>query len=381
MIFTVYCSSAFPAASASPVNSANQWATQLFGYSWGRARQPGELVHLVADKIKSAAPCHPLARVFETQSWSPHPYTADVYPPYQIAAGVLEWLFVERIEGTVLLVDPTCVLLGPVSAEVKPGHASARAWPDRPRGEGPFGLGPSFGFLEGICVDRELDLAAVQLPVLIHSTDLRRIAARWLELMSLIRAETARAANGPVADADKIAYAIAAAEARIQHTPVDLGVFDYSRPIPAPNGDVGDAGGSNGKTAWDLTTYRNGDPVKPASAPPGPAQEFLTLLAELVERRAQGLEQTLLRPYRQRGVREGKILGSLFLEIPGREDTISLNSSGSAIWEICDGTRNLADINRELETRFEMPPGSLRADIEVVIKRLEQIGALRLASA
>jgi hypothetical protein len=58
---------------------------------------------------------------------------------------------------------------------------------------------------------------------------------------------------------------------------------------------------------------------------------------------------------------------------------VSLNPSGAAIWEICDGTRSLAEINQELETRFEMPPGSLRPDVEVVIKRLEGIGALRLA--
>jgi hypothetical protein len=39
----------------------------------------------------------------------------------------------------------------------------------------------------------------------------------------------------------------------------------------------------------------------------------------------------------------------------------------------------LAEINHALEARFEMPPGSLRADVEVVIKRLEGIGALRIA--
>jgi len=70
----------------------------------------------------------------------------------------------------------------------------------------------------------------------------------------------------------------------------------------------------------------------------------------------------------------------MFLEIPGRADTVSLNSSGAAIWEVCDGTRSLAEINQELETRFEMPAGSLRPDVEVVIKRLEVIGALRLES-
>ena len=131
---------------------------------------------------------------------------------------------------------------------------------------------------------------------------------------------------------------------------------------------------------WDGAAYRDWDPVQPDAAAPGPERAFLGLLAVLRERHAQGSDGVLLRPFRQSGVREGRILGSMFLEIPGRADTVSLNSSGIAIWEVCDGTRSLAEINRELETRFEMPPGSLRADIEVVIKRLEGIGALRLAA-
>ncbi len=66
------------------------------------------------------------------------------------------------------------------------------------------------------------------------------------------------------------------------------------------------------------------------------------------------------------------------MEIPGRANTLSLNASGAAIWEACDGRRGLDAINRELESRFEMPVDSLRADIEVVVKRLERVGALRL---
>jgi len=381
VIYTAYC----PSATGT---SSTQWQSQLLGYSWGRARQPGELVHLLAGNPGAPVPCHPLARVLETQRWSPHPYTGDLYPPYQKAAALLEWLFVERIEGTVLVLEPTSVFRDAVSDEVRPGQARATAWPDLPRGEGPFGLGPAFEFFSRFSVDRTLELPAVKLPVLIHSADLRRIVARWLELMSIIRAETARMAPGALEEADKIAYVIAAAEARIPHAVASLGagmesaeadpvqsgapILDYGRPIPSLDGD--------GQIAWDPATYRNWDPVEPESVKPGAGRELLTMLAELLERRAQGLDLTLLKPCRQKGVREGKILGSMFLEIPGRADTVSLNSSGAAIWEVCDGTRSLAEINQELETRFEMPAGSLRPDVEVVIKRLEVIGALRLES-
>ena len=370
MIYTVFCNA---------VDAEMQWQSELLEYSWGKARQPGELVRLVATRPGDQTPGHRLARLVETQSWSPHPYTSDFYLPYNKAAALLEWLFRERIDGTVLLLDPHCVFRSPVPSEVEPGQALATAWPDLPRGDGPFGLGPGFEFLAGICVDRTLELPAVTLPVLIHSSDLRKIAARWLELMSIIRAETAGMAHGPLVDADKIAYVIAAAEAGIPHTVAELGVgaevphsvapiLDYRSPIASTDGAI----------AWNPATYRNWDAVQPERAQPGPGREVLSMIAELLARRSQGLELALLRPSRHNGVREGKLLGSLFLEIPGRADTVSLNSSGAAIWEVCDGTRSLAEINRELETRFEMPPGSLRADVEVVIKRLERIGALRL---
>ena len=361
MIYSVFCPSA---------GLARPWQSELLGYSWGRARQPGELVQLHSRGPRAPTPCHALARLLETQSWSPHPYTGDLYPPYQTAAALLEWLFVERIEGTVLVLGATNLFQAPVTGEVKPGQARAVAWTDLPRGEGPFGLGPGCEFLADFCVDRTLQLPAVALPALIHSTDLRKIAPRWLELMSIIRAETSPEATLPFLHADKLAYVIAAAEAHIAHAPADLGLLDYQQPIPAVDGTI----------AWDKDSYRSWDPVQPESVAPGPARDFLSLLAELIERRANGLELSLLKPCRQRGVREGKILGSMFLEIPGREDTVSLNSSGAAIWEVCDGTRSLAEINHELETRFEMPSGSLRADVEVVIKRLEHIGALKLAS-
>ena len=359
MIYSVFC----------PTDDvALPWRGQLLGYSWARARQPGELVQLVASGRQTAAPCHPLARVLETQRWSPHPYTGDPYPAYQRAAALLEWLFVERIEGTVLVLETSSVFRAPVPDEVRSGQARGTAWAELPRGDGPFGLGPGFEFLSGVCVDRALALSPVKLPVLIHSTDLRKLVARWLELTSIIRAETGGAADGPFADAANLAYVIAAAEARIPHSTAELGLLDCGRPIPSTDGAL----------AWDAATYQSWSSVHPESVPPGPDREFLSLLAELVERRGREPDEVPLRPLRGKGVREGKILGSLFLEIPGRAETVSLNPSGAAIWEVCDGTRTLAEINRELETRYDMPSGSLQADVEVVIRRLEGIGALRL---
>ena len=316
MIYTVFCTS--------PDDSDVQ--AERLARSWRRVRQPGELVRLVAQDPSRPLPSSPPARVVTTTSWSPHPYTDDVYPPYQRAAGLLEWLFTEDVQGTILLVEPTFDFRAAMPDEVRPGQAKASAWLDRPSGAGPFGLGAAFSFLDKLCVDRQLELTAVRLPLLIHSTDLRKIVARWLELMSLIRAETARG------DADEVAYVIAAAEARVVHAVADFGTSsDAADRAAAPTDDAGDA-----------------------------AQELAGL-----------------RPRKRADVREGQLLGSLFLEIPGRADAISLNASGAAIWDICDGSRTITEIHHTLESRYEMPMGTLQADVELVIRNLERVGALR----
>ncbi len=324
MIYTVFCTSSHDDAAGDVDGQVGRLAR-----SWHRVRQPGELVRLVAQDPSRPLPSSPHARVVTTMSWSPHPYTDDVYPPYQRAAGLLEWLFTEDVQGTILLVEPTFDFRAAMADEIRPGQAKAGAWLDRPAGAGPFGLGAAFSFLDRFCVDRQLELAAVRLPVLIHSTDLRKIVARWLELMSLIRAETARC-DGARGDADEVAYVIAAAEARVPHAVADLATSRDAADGAAPADDEGD-------------------------------------------------ELASLRPCKRADVREGQLLGSLFLEIPGRADAISLNASGAAIWHICDGSRTIAEIRHTLEARYEMPTGTLQTDVERVIRGLERIGALRFA--
>jgi hypothetical protein len=369
MIFTVFCASS---------SSELGWQSELLAHSWVRAGQPGELVRLVASSSFAAPPCHPRVRDVKTTPWSPHPYTGDVYAPYNKAAALMEWLFVEPVEGTVLLLEPTFVFRSSVTEELRPGEGKATAWGELPRGEGPFGLPAGFEFLQEYCVERALTLPPVTPPLLIHTTDLRRIAARWLELMSLIRIETGQG-TADAANADQIAYAIAAAEVGIVHTNVELRattdavetrapILDCRQPVRAPDGTA----------LWEAAKYAPWDAVPVESAGTGVGRELLGLLGEMAARREPSQKLAFLKPRRLQGVREGKILGSLFLEIPGRADTVSLNSSGAAIWEVCDGSHSVAEINQRLESRFEMTPGSLQADIEVVIKRLEDIGALRL---
>lgn len=379
MIYTVFCTTADDAA---------QWRAELLEYSWGRVRQPGELVRLTAVAPGEALPRHRLARVVPTMCWSPHPYTGDTYPPYNTAAALLEWLFTERIDGTILLVRPDSVFRAAVENEVGPGQARATACEalrgdgSAAPGSGHFGLGPSVTFLENFCVDCTLTLPPVTLPVLIDANDLRRMAARWLELMSIIRAETAAGIDGQADRAADIAYAIAAAEARIAHAVTDLGVdtgaglgqaalINYGQPIES----------ADGKTVWNQHLYQPWTSVDPGRATSGSGREFLALLEEYCALRAAGGDHAMLRPRRRPGVRVGRVLDRTLLEIPGRPDTLSLNPSAAAIWELCTGELNLADLQRRLESRFQLAPGTLGGSLQSVIDQLQNVGALDLEPA
>lgn len=370
MIYTVFNTLA---------DNSTQWQAELLEYSWGRVRQPGELVHLVSKGPNTRPSQLNHAHVVETLNWSPHPYTEDDYPRYNIAASLLEWQFVEPVDGAVLLLESSCVFRSAVTEEILPGQAHGTAWSGLPYGDGPFGLASRFSFLENYCVDRTLALPAVTMPLLIHSVDLRRIAARWLELTSIIRAETADSAQGPSRDADRIALVISAAEAEIDATVTDLGiatdsedngapVLDYGRPIKLMDGE----------SRWDPRTYAAWEPVDSIQAEHRAGQEILAMLGEYVSRRETGGAFAFLRPCRRKGVREGRILDRLFIDIPGRSDTLSLNASGATIWDLCDGSRDLAEVARNIEERFGMAPGSVHADVQSVIERLKTVGALEL---
>lgn len=372
MIYTVYINDDSPAA---------RWQSGLLEFSWGQARQPGELVCLSPTAATGATQVLYSRRV-ETLNWSPHPYTGDVYPSYNMPASLLEWLFSEPAEGTILLLDRGSVFISPVSSEVQPGQALASPRDDIPRGDGPFGLSVDFGFLNDVCVDRSLSLPQVGLPLLIHSDDLRRISARWLELTSIIRSETLNSSVGARMDADRIAFAIAAAEADIPITTTDLSIdpnadegqapiLDTSQPVLSTQGDI----------LFDMNRQQPVGTMDPAQAASDAGQALLSIVADYASRLEAGADLAFHRPCRRRGIREGRILDRLFIETPGRSDTLSLNASGAAIWALCDGNRSLAELARHIEDQFNLSPGAVNADVRAVIDRLKGVGALDLKPA
>ncbi len=158
------------------------------------------------------------------------------------------------------------VLLRPVCEEIEPGEVLAAPWPEMPTGDGPFGLAPSLRFLECYCVNRELTLAPVQLPLIIHSSDLRKIAPRWAELTAIIRSPRPRTHHGKLelcrpprilARSRGVPTEARTPRATNRHRrrARDAPVIDYTRPIESARGEI----------VWDEQIYQSWREVAPGA--------------------------------------------------------------------------------------------------------------------
>ena len=87
-------------------NPRMQWQSELLEYSWKRVGQEGALIRLVATDRPHKLPAHKYASCVATRLWDTHPETGDTYPIYNKPASLLEWVFRDKPEGTVLLLDP-----------------------------------------------------------------------------------------------------------------------------------------------------------------------------------------------------------------------------------------------------------------------------------
>jgi hypothetical protein len=325
---------------------ATEHQRRLLEFSWHRAQQPGQLIRLQAEPPAVPSPSCSFARRVSTTSWRHHPYTGDTYPPYDTAAAAFEWLFCEGCDGTVLLLEPHCVLTAAVPEEVEPGQAFGTPWPELPAPNGgPFGLGADYAFLDRFCVNTALPVDLVSLPVRIHTQDLRKMAARWLELMGILRSEGA-----PGVAAHRVAYVVAAAEFRIRHQPTVH---------PGPEGE----------TCPPILALRSTGETD---------RQLRSLLDDFTAFCAAGGELQILRPRRKPGVRERREGDYLLLEIPGRTDGLSLNLSAAAIWQQCDSIRSVLEIASRLEDHLRLEQGALREDVARTIDLLIERGALDL---
>jgi hypothetical protein len=364
------------------VTDKDNWQADLLEFSWQQARQPGELVRLVAAPPSQALPMHGLARVVRTRPWSPHPYIPDQFDGYNYPASLLEWVIRERIDATLLVLDGQSILLESAGEDIEPGQALANTWRELPSGgDGPFSLPEAYDTLRAFCVNRKLKLPRAQFPLLIHSRDLKKIAARWLEMTGIIRRHV-KAQIGWSVDPGKLAYSIAAAEYRLPHKTRKLALRTRDRKTDKAILSYREAVESaKGKIVWDSETYTAWESCAPEAAKAGAGREFLAFLQEYISLRESFGHLRLRRPRRCIGVREARILDRMLLEIPGRPEPLSLNSSAAAIWDLCDDQRSMIDIAKELEKKFSVPPEALCPDVEAAINQLHSEGAVDLEIA
>jgi hypothetical protein len=363
-------------------NARDHWRAELAEYSWQQVGQSGELVRLVACNPGEPLPTHDFARVIGTRSWSHHPYIADYFEAYNQPASLLEWLIRERVDATLVLLDSSSILLEAFNEEVEPGGAIGNTWRDLETGDkGPFGLPEIYNNLNAYCVNRQLKLPKVQFPLLIHSSDLLKILPRWLELTGLIRNQV-RSHLGALPESGSVAYTIAAAEYRIPHKSrklavtstdgkTDRPVLCYQLPIES----------KKGKIVWDIEVYKPWESCEAKQAKPGAGRAFLDFLQNYVELRESFGLMKFKRPRKCAGVREARVLDRVLLEVPGRSEPLSLNSSAGEIWKLCDSQRSMAEMADELEKKFDVPHDLLCADVETAINQLQRDGAVDLEIA
>lgn len=75
---------------------------------------------------------------------------------------------------------------------------------------------------------------------------------------------------------------------------------------------------------------------------------------------------------------EGRVLDELLLERPSDGAKLWLNSSGKAIWELCDGSRTIEDIAVELGTRYSVNHRTVLPEACTLVGQLQNIDFIEL---
>lgn len=366
-----------------------QWQSDLLEYSWKRVGQEGVLIRLVATDRPDRLPRQNFAHCVATQPWTTHPETGDAYLVYNKPASLLEWVYRDQPEGTVLLIDPDCVFRKPIHQRVAPGAPLAQNWIDlklaEPSTERPFGLPGNFAFLAEHCARVDLPGDAVMIPTLIHTSDLRKLCARWLELCGVVRQKLKNEDGNRIWEADMFAYVAACAEYGLRHEPASLGictnwasadapdppVIHYCQPIVAGDGTE------------IFYKYRY-EPWARLDTALEPSEPYGRELVSLVNGFIDATEGTVtpppfhVFPYQCDGVLEGRVVDDILLERPADGASLWLNITGKAVWDSCDGAHSIEEIGAELSRRFSAAPDVVTADAAATIGRLHAAGFLNI---
>lgn len=74
-----------------------------------------------------------------------------------------------------------------------------------------------------------------------------------------------------------------------------------------------------------------------------------------------------------------EVLDELVAYAPSSSQAFSMNASARAIWELCDGTRSIEDLCRELSEAASARPEDLRADVQNAVDHMLELGLLTIA--
>ena len=371
------------------LSSKMQWQSDLLEYSWNRVGQDGVLIRLVATDDPDNLPPQKHAHCVATKLWDIHPDTGDAYPVYNKPASLLEWVYRDKPEGTVLLLDPDCVFRAPVTRRVAPGFPASQDWIDFKIGEhsvqSPFGLGKRFSFLNDHCARTDLSIAPVMIPTLIHTRDLRTIGARWLELCGVIRENYRNDEGRPMWESDMFAYLAVCSEYGLKHQPIPLGICTNWEPADVPDAPIihycQPIIGKDGSKMFNKHTYK---PWSRVGTTVEPERDYGRDLVTLINQYVDNLEGTISpppvysRPVWREGIMEGRVLDELLLERPKDGASLWLNGSGKAIWDLCNGSHNIDGIAAQLSTQFAVERLAVLPDVLSVVSRLHAIEFLDL---
>ena len=355
---------------------------RLVEFSYRDVGQSGSLVALSPSLASELSGSAEFASVFV-------PYggrDTGLQPNTEFAATVLDWVFGENPQGSILLMRDELVFQQRIDMPPRLGRPFAQPMPsgaaqDHP--DTPFGLGLEYCFLSRVCQDTQLVLQPINFPVLIEASDLRRVAARWLQLCQIIGSRVE-----PSVDTPLLAYRIAVAEYRLLHDIVALAeditaLETTSQMHQAPLLNlVSPILGAGGEVVFDFVT----DSVTRDLAQSGP-------VTAVRGRLLLGMIRSLLNPpsaltpirstdhpMQVNRVREGWVLDH-FVLIRGQDEAkVWLSTSGSAIWSRCDGLLSVTEITKELARIYEAPEEIILLDVQRVITDLLTAGLVRLSN-
>jgi len=95
--------------------------------------------------------------------------------------------------------------------------------------------------------------------------------------------------------------------------------------------------------------------------------------------RADGTPDGASTPARLSGTEEYPLGDDLLVYVPRSETAYALNRSAVAIWHLCDGTRTVEVITKELEQCAGRSGNELLPDVIQGVTRLRELGLLEIS--